>query len=69
MEIALRAGCGVGFPRGTSGKETEPWVLSPGREDPLEEGLATPVFSPGEAPGTEEPGGLQSAEPERVRHD
>ena len=35
----------------------EIWVLSLGREDALEEGIAIiPVFLPGESPGTEEPG-------------
>ena len=29
----------------------------------------TPVFSSGESPWTEEPGGLQSVELRRVRHD
>ena len=29
----------------------------------------TPVFLPGENPGTEEPGGLQSMESQRVGHD
>ena len=28
----------------------------------------TPVFLPGESPWTEEPGGLQSMGPQRVRH-
>ena len=42
-------------------------VRSPGREDPLEEGMATtPVFLPGESPGTEEPGRLQSMGSQRV---
>ena len=54
-----------GFPGGASGKERtgqcrrckgrgfNPWV----RKIPLEEGLAipTPVFLPGDSPGTEEP--------------
>ena len=42
----------------------ETWVLSLGWEDPLEEGMTphTPVFLPGESPGTEEPGRLQSME-------
>ena len=47
-------------------------VQSLGREDPLEEGMAThaPVFLPGESPWTEEPGGLQSMESsQRVGHD
>ena len=35
--------------------------LIPGLEDPLEEGMApTPVVLPGDSPGTEEPGRLQS---------
>ena len=43
----------------------ETQVQSLGWDDPLEEGMAlqytpTPVFSPGESPWTEEPGGLQS---------
>ena len=41
-----------------------------GREDPLEEGTAT-LFSilARRIPRTEEPGGLQSMESQRVRHD
>ena len=39
--------------------------LSPGK-DSLEKG--TPVFLPGEPPGTEEPGGLQSKGSQRVAH-
>ena len=38
----------------------ETWVQSLGWEDPLEKGMATPVFLPGESPWTEEPGGQQS---------
>ena len=39
----------------------ETWVPSLGWEDPLEEGTQpTPVFLPGESPGTEELGRLQS---------
>ena len=30
--------------------------------------LPTPVFLPGESPWTEDPGGLQSMESQRVRH-
>ena len=41
----------------------ETWVQTLGREEP------TPVFLPGESPWTEEPGGLQPMELERVRHD
>jgi len=41
----------------------ETWVRSLGWEVLLEEGMATtPVFLPGESPGTEEPEELQSAE-------
>ena len=49
----------------------ETWVQSLGWEDPLEEGMAThtPVFLPGEAPRTEEPGRLQSTGSQRVGHD
>ena len=32
-------------------------------------GNPLPVFLPGESPGTEEPGGLQSIRSQRVRHD
>ena len=39
-------------------------------ENPLEEGMATTqVFLPGEPPWTEEPGGLQRMESQKVRHD
>ena len=38
----------------------ETWVQPLGWEDPLEEGMATPLFLPWECPQTEEPGGLQS---------
>ena len=45
-------------------------VLSLGREDPLEEGMATNSSIPARRiPQTEEPGGLQSTGPQRVRHD
>ena len=45
-------------------------VRSLGREDPLEEGMAThsSIFT-WEIPWTEEPGGLQSTGPHRVGHD
>ena len=46
----------------------ETWVQSLGWEDPLEEGIVTPVFLPGESPWTEESGGLQSMGSQRVRH-
>ena len=50
----------------------EMWVREDtlGREDPLEEGMVTtPVFLPGESPWTEEPGGLQSMQLQRVGQD
>ena len=63
-----------GFPRGSDGKESpcnaqEIQVLSLGWEDPLEKGMAThsSILS-WRIPWTEEPGGLQSVELQRVRH-
>ena len=48
----------------------EKCVRSLGREDPLEEGTATHSgILAWKIPRTEEPGGLQSVLPERVRHD
>ena len=47
----------------------ETWIQSLGWEDPLEEGMATPAFLPGESPWREEPRGLQSMGSQRVRHD
>ena len=45
-------------------------VQSPGREDLLEEGMATTLlFLHGESPWTEKPGGLQSLGSHRVGHD
>ena len=45
-------------------------VQSPGREDLLEEGMATTLlFLHGESPWTEKPGGLQSLGSQRVGHD
>ena len=45
-------------------------VRSLGREDPLEEGMAThSSILNWEIPWTEEPAGLQSTRPQRVRHD
>ena len=48
----------------------ETWVLSLGREDPLEKEMAThsSILS-WEIPWTEEPGGLQSTGSQRVGHD
>ena len=45
-------------------------VLSLDREDPLEKGVAThPNILAWRIPCTEEPGGLQSMESQRIRHD
>ena len=65
------------FPGGASGKEVASclpvqgtWVQSLGREDPLEEEMAThsSVLS-WRIPWTEEPGRLQSPGSQRVGHD
>ena len=48
----------------------ETWVRSLGREDPLEEEMAThSSILASEIPWTEEPGGLQSIRSQRVGHD
>ena len=48
----------------------EKGVQTPGQEDSLEKGMSpTPVFLPGESPGTEEPGGLQPTESQKVELD
>ena len=48
----------------------ETWVRSLGREEPLEEGMATTqIFLPGESPWTEESDELQSMGSQRVGHD
>ena len=45
------------------------WVQSLGREDPLEEEMAAhSSILAWRIPWTEEPGGLQSMESQRVRH-
>ena len=50
----------MGFPGSSDGKESaciaQTWVQSLGWEDPVEEGMATPVFLPRESPWAEEPG-------------
>ena len=47
----------------------ETWVRSLGREDPLEEEMAThSSILAYKILGTEEPGGLRSMESQRVRH-
>ena len=48
----------------------ETWVRSLGQEDPLEKGMAThSSILAWRIPWTQEPGGLQSMESQRVRHD
>ena len=48
----------------------ETWVRSLGQEDPLEEEMATHAsVLAWRIPWTEEPGGLQSAGSQRVKHD
>ena len=44
----------------------DPWV---GKIPWRKKWQPTPVFLPGESPRTEEPGGLQSMESQRIRHD
>ena len=69
-----RSGDRVGFAGGSVVKnlpaiqETrfDPWV---GKIPWRRAWKPTPVFLPGESPWTEEPGGLQSVESQRVRHD
>ena len=65
------------FPGGASGKEhacqgrrPETWVRSLGRDDPLEEGVATHSSTLAwRIPWTEEPRGLQTMGSQRVGHD
>ena len=67
----------MGFPGSTSGKEPicqcrkhETWIQSLNWEDALEKGMAThsSIFA-WRIPWAEKPGGLQSVELQRVRHD
>ena len=63
----------MGFPGGSNGKESvcnvETWVQSLGWEDPLEEEMAIhSSILAWRIPWTEEPGGLQSMDSQRVRH-
>ena len=66
--------CIVGFTGGSVVKNLPPkqgiQVHSPGQEDPLEKEMA-PYSSilAWKIPGPEEPSGLQSMGPQRVRHD
>ena len=64
----------MGFPGGSDGKEsacsTGDLGLIPGWEDPLEKGMAThSSILTWRIPWTEEPGGLQSMESQRVGHE
>ena len=72
VSIPLRQ-INMGFPGGASGKEpTCQWrrhLQALGWEGPLEEGMAThSSILAWRIPWTEEPGGLQSMGPQRVRH-
>ena len=61
----------VGHDRASEQREQSgaAWVRSLGREDPLEEGVAThSSILALEIPWTEEPGGLRSIGSHRVRH-
>ena len=66
----------MGFPDGSVLKNLpvmqelqKTWVQSLGRENPLEEGMAThSSILTWRIPWTEEPGGLQSTGSQRVRH-
>ena len=67
----------MGFPGGSGVKNLpaaqelqETWVRSLGREDPLEEDMAThSSILAWRIPWIEEPGGLQFMGSQRVRHD
>ena len=64
----------AGFPGGSMVKNPpavrETWVESLGWADALEEGMAThSSILAWRIPWTEEPGGMQSVESQRVRHD
>ena len=64
----------MGFPGGSDGKESacneaETWVQSLGREDPLEQEMATySSILAWKIPRKEEPGGLQPMESQGVGH-
>jgi len=59
----------MGFPGSSESKE-EAWVHYLGWENPLEKGMAThSSILNWRIPWIEELGGLQSMEPQRVRHD
>ena len=75
-ELMLQLPSNMGFPHGSVVKNLPTmriWgnvVQSPGQEDPLEDGMATHSnILAWRIPWTEEPGGLQSIESQRVRHD
>ena len=52
--------CNAGDPGGIPGSGRFPWRM---------DSLPTSVFLPGKSPRTEEPGGLQSMESQRIGHD
>ena len=71
--VKKMAGGGGGFPCDPGGKESacnvETWVQSLGWKDLLEKGMAThSSILAWRIPWTEEPGGLQFMEAQRVEH-
>ena len=63
----------ISLPGGSVGKESamqETWILSLAQEDSLEEEMAThSSILAWRIPWTKEPGGLQSKESQRLRHE
>ena len=63
----------MGFPGGSAVKNPPAlqavWVKPLSQEDPLDKGMATHSSVAWRIPWTAEPGGLQSMELQRVRHD
>ena len=58
-----------GFPSGSERKNLptmrETWVQSLSQEDPLEKGMAAPIYLPGMSHEQKEPGRLQSMESQK----
>ena len=73
-KLLIRSQAKPGFHGGSDGKESACNVGDlgsiPGQKEPLEKGMAThSSILAWRIPWTEEPGGLQSMESQRVRHD
>ena len=59
----------MGFPGGSDGKESAAWIQYLGQKDALEKGMAIhSSILAWRVPWKEQPGGLQSMEPQRTRH-